>query len=115
VPEEYKALLVSQAAKDLIYTPALGGVDCMWLRESLRRNGLDPDNLPQPSGRMRYDHLPEGVRPWSTVWSAGQGIELIRDIPTVGELVQRLRREYVAACETPDMAEAARLVEAACA
>jgi nitronate monooxygenase len=37
----------------------------------------------------------------------------------VAELVRRLRREYVAACQTPDMAEAARLadeaLEAACA
>jgi nitronate monooxygenase len=113
VPEAYKQLLVSQAAKDLIYTPALGGVDCMWMRESLRRNGLDPDDLPRPAGKMRYDHLPEGVRPWKTVWSAGQGIEIIQDIPTVAELVRRLRREYVAACEAPDMAAVARLVEQA--
>lgn len=113
VPEGYKQLLVSQTAKDLIYTPALGGVDCMWLRESLRENGLDPDNLPQPSGRMRYDHLPECVRPWKTVWSAGQGIEIIHDIPPVAELVLRLRREYVAACEVPSMAEVARLVDQA--
>jgi nitronate monooxygenase len=113
VPEEYKAMLVSQAATDLIYTPALGGVDCMWLRESLRQNGLDPDNLPAPSGRMRYDHLPEGVRPWKTVWSAGQGVELIDDVPTVAELVRRLRAQYVAACAVPDMADVARLVDAA--
>ena len=96
VPEGYKDLLISQRATDLIYTPALGGVDCMWMKESLRQNGLDPDDLPQPAGRMRYDHLPEGVRPWKTVWSAGQGIEMIRDIPTVAELVlaaaARIRR-----------------------
>lgn len=109
VPQGYKDLLVSQRATDLIYTPALGGVDCMWLRESLRQNGLDPDDLPKPAGRMRYDHLPDGVRPWKTVWSAGQGIELIQDIPTVAELVTRLRREYVAACETPSMADTARV------
>jgi nitronate monooxygenase len=108
VPQGYKDLLVSQRAIDLIYTPALGGVDCMWLKESLRQNGLDPDDLPKPAGRKGYDHLPEGVRPWKTVWSAGQGIELIRDIPTVAELVQRLRSEYVAACETPSMVDAAR-------
>ncbi len=115
VPEEYKRLIVEGRAADLIFTPALGAVDCMWLRESLRQNGLDPDNLPTPQGRMRYDHLPEGVRPWTTVWSAGQGIELIEDIPTVAELVGRLRRDYIAACEVPDMAAAARLAEQALA
>jgi len=104
VPESYKDLLVLESAKDLIYTPALGGVACNWLRESLRRNGLDPDKLPRPSGKMRYDHLPPDVRPWTTVWSAGQGIELIHDIPNVATLVARLRREYVAACAMPSMA-----------
>jgi nitronate monooxygenase len=62
---------------------------------------------------MRYDHLPEGVRPWKTVWSAGQGIEIIRDLPGVAELVLRLRREYVEACEVPHMADVARLVDEA--
>jgi nitronate monooxygenase len=37
------------------------------------------------------DHLPPGIKPWSNVWSAGQGIGQIEDIPTVAELVGRLR------------------------
>ena len=46
---------------------------------------------------------------------AGQSIDLIEDIPTVAELCGRLRREYLAACVVPDMAEAARLADAALA
>jgi len=42
------------------------------------------------------------------VWSAGQGIGLIHDVPSVRELVRRLQLEYVAACKIPDMADAAR-------
>ena len=79
-------------------------------RKKIRENGLDPLNLPKPLGKMRYDHLPDNVRPWKTIWSAGQGIELIDDIPSVSDLVMRLRREYVAACDVPDMAEVARLL-----
>jgi len=112
-PDRYKEMLVSQGATDLIFTPALGGVSCNWLQESLRENGLDPLNLPKPQGRMRYDHLPEHVRPWKTVWSAGQGIELINDIPSVAELVARLRSEYVDACNVRSMAHVARLVDEA--
>jgi nitronate monooxygenase len=55
------------------------------------------------------------VKPWKNLWSAGQGIELITDVPTVAELVRRLRAEYVAACAVPDMAEVARLVDEALA
>jgi nitronate monooxygenase len=56
---------------------------------------------------MRHDHLPAGAQPWKTIWSAGQGIDLIHDIPSVHDLVLRLRAEYVAACRLPDMAQAA--------
>jgi len=91
-PDEYKQLLVSQTSTDLAYTGDIAGVPANWMVESMRRVGLDPANLPKPLGRgMRHDHLPEGVTPWKNLWSAGQGIDLIEDIPTVAELVRRLR------------------------
>jgi nitronate monooxygenase len=103
----YKDLLVSQTSSDLTYTGKVAGVPANWLVESLRMAGLDPDNLPEPLGRgMRHDHLPEGAQPWKTIWSAGQGIDLIHDIPTVAELVARLKAEYDAACRIPDMSGA---------
>jgi nitronate monooxygenase len=115
-PDEYKQLLVSQTSTDLVYTGDIAGVPANWMLESIRRVGLDPDNLPKPMGRgMRHDHLPEGVTPWKNLWSAGQGVDLIDDVPTVAELVARLRREYVAACETPSLLDAARLVDEAAA
>jgi hypothetical protein len=52
--------------------------------------------------------LPQGVKPWKNVWSAGHGIGLIHDIPSVAELVHGLQVEYVAACAVPDMAAAAK-------
>jgi len=113
-PEAYKALLVSQTSADLLYTPRIAGVPANWMMESMRQNGLDPQNLPEPLGKgMSHDHLPAHVRPWKTLWSAGQGIDLIEDIPTVAELVHRLRTEYVAACQVQDMAAAASLAEQA--
>ncbi|MES2972268.1 MAG: nitronate monooxygenase family protein [Pseudomonadota bacterium] len=109
-PDEYKQLLVSQQPADVLYTSAINGVHANWLVESMRRNGLDPANLVQPSARGT-GHLPENVKPWKTLWSAGQGIGLIHDVPGVAELVQRLRREYLAACETPSMARQASLAD----
>jgi nitronate monooxygenase len=112
-PDAYKELLLSQSSADLRYTGAISGVPANWLAESMRGVGLDPDDLPVPRGRMSHDHLPEGVKPWKNLWSAGQGIDLVDDVPTVAELVRRLRQEYVAACELPDMAAAARLADEA--
>jgi nitronate monooxygenase len=105
----YKQLVVESTSSDLRYTSDIAGVAANWMAESMRRQGLDPNNLPKPQRRGRtYDHLPSHVRPWKTLWSAGQGVDLIDDILSVAELVRRLREEYVAACAIPDMSAAAR-------
>jgi nitronate monooxygenase len=105
---EYKQLLVSQTANDLIFTPKVAGGAAMWMKESLRMVGLDPDNLPEPGPKGGHGHLPEGLKPWFNIWSAGQGIDLIHDVPTVSELCRRLRDEYIAACELPSMVAEAK-------
>ncbi|MGE3142666.1 MAG: NAD(P)H-dependent flavin oxidoreductase [Hyphomonadaceae bacterium] len=107
-PEGYKQMLIDETSAGLAYTGKVAGVPANWLIASMRENGLDPENLPEPVGRgIQHGHLPEGVKPWKTLWSAGQGIDLIHDAPSVAELVERLRREYIAACATPDMTAAA--------
>lgn len=106
-PEAYKRMLVQGGVTDVIYTRAINGLPASWLKDSIRSIGLDPDNLFMPEGRST-DHLPEGKKPWRDIWSGGQGIQLIHDIPTVAELVGRLQAEYLAACEAPDLAQAAR-------
>ncbi|MEZ5708299.1 MAG: nitronate monooxygenase [Blastomonas sp.] len=102
VDPEYHAMLVESGSEDLMFTGKIAGVPANWLVKSMERVGLDPRNLPSPQGRgMRYDHLPETVRPWKNMWSAGQGIDLISDIPTVAELVERLQQQYRKACDIP--------------
>lgn len=114
VDEDYKRMLVEGTSADLLYTGDIAGVPANWMKASMRRVGLDPDHLPTPvEGRMPQDHLPDGIKPWVNLWSAGQGIDLIQDLPTVAELVRRLRAEYLAACALPSMAEVARLVDEA--
>lgn len=105
--DAYKAMLVEGGVTDVIYTKGVNGLPASWLKASIRSIGLDPDDLLIPQGRTT-DHLPEGKKPWRDIWSGGQGIGLIRDIPTVAELVGRLQEEYIAACAIPDMTAAAR-------
>jgi nitronate monooxygenase len=110
--DSYKAMLVAGRSTDLMYTGDIAGVPANWMTESMRTVGLDPADLPKPTGPgLTHGHLPDGVKPWVNLWSAGQGIDLIDDVPPVAELVARLRREYVAACQAPDMAAVARLVD----
>lgn len=110
----YKEMITRSGAADLLYTPNPTGVPANWLKDSLRQFGLDPDNLPERAAPRGTDHYPSGVRSWRDFWSAGQGIELIEDVPPVAQICSRLRREYLAACAVPeDFAEAARLAEQA--
>lgn len=106
-PDAYKAMLVAGGVTDVLYTKGVNGLPASWLKASLRDIGLDPDNLFIPEGRST-EHLPAGKTPWRDIWSGGQGIGLIDDIPTVEQLVRRLCEEYLAACATPSMADRAR-------
>lgn len=112
-PDEYKQLLVSESSVDLVYTRHLSGAPANWLKASVRRVGLDPEALASGTAAGAGAAGAPGARPWIDLWSAGHGIELIDDVPSVAELVRRLRREYVDACRVPDMAEVARLVDEA--
>lgn len=106
-PEAYKAMLVEGGVTDVLYTAAVNGMPASWLKASMREAGLDPDNPGPVPPRHNTDHLPAGKTPWRDIWSGGQGVALIDDLPSVAELVARLQREYVAACAVPDMAAAA--------
>lgn len=98
--EDYKQLLVSEGSTDILYTESIAGTLGNFMRASMRRVGLDPDHLPAPTAAHRPD-LPNGLRAWRDVWSAGQGIGLIHDVPSVAELVARLTSEYHAATSHP--------------
>ncbi len=94
--EAYKALLVSEQMADVMTTDRISGVPATFLRGSIASAGLDPDRLPELSA-PRTPALPEELKAWRDLWSAGHGVGLIHDIPPVADLVARLRTEYEAA------------------
>jgi len=94
--EPYRSTLLATETKDIVYTASISGLPASFIRQSIEAVGLDPANLPPPLGLHRPD-LPEGVRAWRDVLSAGQGAGLVRDIPTVSDLLDRLAEEYEAA------------------
>jgi nitronate monooxygenase len=108
----HKEMVVRDGAADIVYTPVFSGIWANYLKNSVRAAGIDPDVLEgrQDGGK---DDLFAGLdaRPkaWKDVWSAGQGIGSIHDVPSVAELVMRMRREYTEAAAHPAaFAEAAR-------
>lgn len=96
----YKNMIVDSAASDTIHTPYFSGVPANYLRPSLVAAGFDPDNLginPEGGSLSIDGGEKSGPRPWKDLWSAGQGIGAVEDIPSVADLVARMQAEYDAA------------------
>jgi len=92
--EAYKAMILDARAGDIVYTPAVSGVNANFLRQSLVAAGRDPDR-PEAGGGLDMAHE---TKVWKDIWSAGHGVGGISDVPAVGELCVRLEIEYRDAC-----------------
>jgi nitronate monooxygenase len=88
-----KAMMLQSRAADVLYTAAVSGVPANFLEPSLKAHGLDIGHLPE-GGRL---DLGSEARAWKDVWSAGQGVGGITDVPGAQDLCQRLIREYAEA------------------
>lgn len=95
VDQGYKDMLVASRASDILYTPAISGVNANFLRPSIVAAGKDPDDL-TPGGSLDLEHE---AKAWKHIWSAGHGTGGIADIPSAGELCARLIAEYRAAMD----------------
>jgi nitronate monooxygenase len=93
VGDEQRQMMLASQAADIVYTPRVSGVNASFMRASLEANGL----LEESAGGHPDMNLEHEARAWKTVWSAGQGVGSIRDVPPAAELCQRLIAEYRAA------------------
>jgi len=99
VSEQYRQAIIDSSAADVVYTNLFTGVHGNYLKQSIVNAGLDPDNLPEADKtKMNFGSSGDTkAKAWRDIWGAGQGVGLMDDVPSVGELVTRLEREYVAA------------------
>jgi nitronate monooxygenase len=96
-PAGHKEMILASTAQDIVYTSAVSGVNANFLRSSIIAAGADPDNL-QSTVKLTVSSEGE-AKAWKDVWSAGQGVGDIHDIPSAAELCQRLADEYRGAIE----------------
>ena len=89
----FKDMIVSSGTHDILYTPAISGVNANFLKPSLIAAGLDPTNLTHV-GKMDMEGE---AKVWRDVWSAGHGVASIHDVPSAADLCARLKAEYAAA------------------
>ncbi|MBB3273341.1 MULTISPECIES: nitronate monooxygenase family protein [unclassified Pseudomonas] len=95
----YKQMLLSAHAADIIHTPAVSGIPASFLRPSLEQAGYDMNALKSSHEQGKLKPIDDEAKAWKTVWSAGQGVGGIDDLPSARALIERLHSEYREALE----------------
>ena len=95
----YKDMIVESSGEDIVYSNLFTGVHGNYLRPSIVRAGMDPDNLPvsDPSKMNFGSGGNQEAKAWKDIWGCGQGIGAIDQILSAGELVAKFAAEYEAA------------------
>ena len=96
VSDAYRDAIVESAAADVVYTNLFTGVHGNYLKKSIVNAGLDPEALPE-SDKSKMSFGSGSAKAWRDIWGAGQGVGLMDDVPTVADMVARLKAEYDAA------------------
>jgi nitronate monooxygenase len=94
--EGYKQAIVGASSDDIVYSSLFTGVHGNYLAPSIRNAGLDPDNLPS-SDPSKMNFGSDKTKAWKDIWGCGQGIGVVDKVVSAGEMITRIKREYLAA------------------
>lgn len=94
--EEYKQMILASGIGDVIYTDGVSGVMANFLKKSIEKAGIDlSEKKEEDFSKLSGEH----AKAWKDIWSAGHGVAEIKDVPSVSELVDRMKWEYKKAIE----------------
>lgn len=93
--DEYRQMLVESNQDDIILTDAFSGVNCNMLKPSIRKEGMDPDQLSKKE-KVDFDSMSKSSesKAWRDIWSAGHGVGAIKQIDSVAGIISQLENEY---------------------
>lgn len=91
--DAYKQMIVDSTAQDIVYSSLFTGIHGNYLKDSVRKAGLDPDNLPS-ADKTAMNFGQGAVKAWKDIWGSGQGVGQMDDVPATAVLVERLKAEY---------------------
>jgi nitronate monooxygenase len=78
--QAYKDRVVSAGPEDIVYTDSVSGIHANFIKDTVPE-GFTPDRSP------------DGAKRWKDIWSAGQGVGLIHEVRSIGQIVEDLARE----------------------
>ncbi len=97
--DAYKQAIVEGDSSHIVGSSLFTGIFGNYLRPSVAKAGLDPDNLPQGDAKA-MNFVSRGsseAKVWRDIWGSGQGIGAVAAVQSVADLVARLQREYAEA------------------
>ena len=99
VTQAYKDMIAAGGAADIVYTDYFSGVNSNYLRGSIEKQGMNPDDLPKGDvSTMDFGDRdrPETDSPkaWRDIWGAGQGIGVIDAVRPAADYVDLLAKQY---------------------
>ncbi|MBK6907212.1 MAG: nitronate monooxygenase [Rhodocyclaceae bacterium] len=93
--DDYKLAIIESSADDIVYSSYFTGVSGNYLRSSIVRQGLDPENLPtREKSTMQIGNSEAPAKAWKDIWGAGQGVGSVDAVEPVADVVARMKSEY---------------------
>jgi nitronate monooxygenase len=94
--QDYKDMITQSESSDIVYSNLFTGVHGNYLRPSIVKAGMDPDNLPtsDPSAMNFGSGGNTDAKAWKDIWGCGQGIGAVKSVLSAGEYVAKLVSEY---------------------
>ena len=65
-----------------------------YLKDSIIKNGLDPDNLETNEKGFNISGSQDKINAWKDIWSAGQGVGFSKEIQSLEEIAIALEKEW---------------------
>lgn len=97
--QAYKQEIIDSSGEDIVYSSLFTGVHGNYLKGSIEKAGLDPNNLPTADkNAMNFGSGGNtDAKAWKDIWGAGQGVGSVSSAPPVSEIVEQMKREYAEA------------------
>ena len=93
--DEYKSMIINSTYDDLRMTNLFTGAQAYYLKDSIIKNNLDPDNLDSNTEGFNVSASQDKIKAWKDIWSAGQSVGLIKNIESVESIVEELESEFL--------------------
>jgi len=94
--DDYKQAIVDCNSDDIVYSSLFTGVHGNYLKPSIVKAGMDPDNLPDGDVKTMNFATGEGSKSkaWKDIWGCGQGIGSVKAVTPAADYIAKLKREY---------------------